>query len=251
MNISYGEAHELFGVGLSRSQKCGQHPAALLSDLPAVSTRHFSNQAMGVEQGEPTRHFGGVGAPLFGVLSWSEKEQTDVSVSEPLERPLPPVDRGQKLGIGALEGVQCSVATAIPAQGLADFGGLLGQRRGDTGGGQCAQVALIGGSRNLGPPVKVGYASSQRIPGHGGVGASLRGTVDFEVLRIVNRGFGAQDVEAVVELYRVVIDPVLQAHPFSTAAPIADHLSAKAAIKLLTQKAHDLLRAQIEHAVQD
>src|SRR3989475_11305048 len=79
MNISYGEAHELFGVGLSRSQQCGQHPAALLSDLPAVSTRHFSNQAMGVEQGEPTRHFGAVGEPLFGVLSWSEKEHTDVS----------------------------------------------------------------------------------------------------------------------------------------------------------------------------
>src|ERR1043165_8474460 len=207
--------------------------------------RHLGNEAMGVEQRKSTRHFCGLGASLFAVLSRPEKEQTDVSISEALDCPLPTVDRGQELGIGGLERVQGSVATAIPAQGLTDFGGLFGQGRGDTGGSQCAQITLIGGSRNLSPPVEIGHASSQRIPSHGGFGASLGSTVDLKVLRIVNRGFGAKDVEAVVELYRVIVDPVLQAHPFSTAAPIADHLSAKGAIKLLTQKAHHLLTSQI------
>jgi hypothetical protein len=67
----------------------------------------------------------------------------------------------------------------------------------------------------------------------------------------VNGRLRAQHLEAVVKLDRVLIDPVLEAHPFWTSAQVAHHLAVKAAIQPFAQKTHDLLAAQIEHPLED
>ncbi len=61
---------------------------------------------------------------------------------------------------------------------------------------------------------------------------------------------GSQHIEAVVKFDRVLIDPVLEAHPFTASSPVSHHLAAELPVELLAQKTHDLLAAQIEHPMQ-
>ena len=68
---------------------------------------------------------------------------------------------------------------------------------------------------------------------------------------MVNGRLRSQHVKTVVKLDRVLVDPVLEAHPFGAAPQIGRHFAAKPTLQLLAQKTHDLLAAQIEHSVQD
>ena len=85
----------------------------------------------------------------------------------------------------------------------------------------------------------------------GTVGAVFRRALDFPVFGVRHRGLRPQHVQIVVKLDRVVVDPVLEAHPFGTASQIRHHLAAKPPIELLAQKTHYLLTAQVEDPVQN
>src|SRR5439155_19897562 len=104
---------------------------------------------------------------------------------------------------------------------------------------------------NLSSTIKVGHAAAQRIPSHRSVGAGFRSAIDLEVFGLVDGRLWPQHIQAVVKLDRVLIDPVLEAHPFWTSSQVGHHFAAKLSIQLLAQKTHDLLAAQIEHPVED
>src|SRR5439155_24148693 len=150
-----------------------------------------------------------------------------------------------------LEGIERSRAAAVSTDGSADRDGFFGQWGRIVGRRQSGQVALIGRARDFHPAKEVGDASTQRIPGLARVGAGFRRAIDPQVFGMVDGRLWPQNVEAVVKLDRVMVDPVLETNSFGTAPQIRHDFSPKFALELLAQKTHDLLTAQIEHAVPD
>src|SRR6266487_2694646 len=120
---------------------------------------------------------------------------------------------------------------------------------------QGVQVAFRGSARDFGSPVQVGNPASHPPPSARPLGVAFPGTVDAQVIPVVQGRFGAQHTPDrgkgfVVKLHRVAVQGVLDADPFLTLPQIADHFAVKALRDLSTRRkasaqiAHHVLAAQ-------
>jgi hypothetical protein len=87
---------------------------------------------VGVQQGQPARDLGGLGAFLFLVLGLFKEQRSNVAVAKALDRLFTSIDGCQQLGIRPLKRVECAVPTLVPTHRLAHLGRLLRQGSNET-----------------------------------------------------------------------------------------------------------------------
>src|SRR2546426_616070 len=190
-----------------------------------MSTRDFCDQSMGVQERQTAADLGRLSASLQVRPGGAVEERAQVAVAKTFEGPFPSVDYLQQLGIRFLEGIERSRAAAVSTDGSADRDGFFGQWGRIVGRRQSGQVALIGRARDFRPAKEVGDASTQRIPGFPRVRAGFRRAIDPQVFGMVDGRLWPQNVEAVVKLDRVMVDPVLETNSFGTAPQIRNDFS--------------------------
>src|SRR2546425_4853137 len=159
-------------------------------ELIAMSTGDFSDQAVGSQQAQPVTHAGGA-PPSFlpGRSRLGEEDSLQVAVTEPVQGELPSVDRLQPRAI-LREGTPSPDAASVPLPTLSQTPDELFQRGVVVHFGQGIQVALRGSARDFGSPVQVGNPASQRPPSARPLGVTFQGTVDAQVVPMVQGGFG-------------------------------------------------------------
>src|SRR6266567_5233967 len=224
-------------------------------ELIAVSAGDFSDQGVGAQQAQPVTYPGGAPTSFLSSRSrMGEKKSLQIAVAEPVQGELPSAHRLQPRAILG-EGAQSPDATSVPVPTLPQTPDELFQRGVVVHFGQGIQVALRGSARDFGSPVQVGNPASHPPPSARPLGVTFPGTVDAQVIPVVQGRFGAQHTPDrgkgfVVKLHRVAVQGVLDADPFLTLPQIADHFAVKALRDLSTRRkasaqiAHHVLAAQ-------
>src|SRR6266700_4519208 len=221
-------------------------------ELIAMSAGDFSDQAVGAQQAQPVTYPGGAPTSFLSSRSrMGEKTSLQIAVAEPVQGELPSAHRLQPRTILG-EGTQSPDAVSVPVPTLPQTPDELFQRGVVVHFGQ---VALRGSARDFGSPVQVGNPTSHPPPSARPLGVTFPGTVDAQVIPVVQGRFGAQHTPDrgkgfVVKLHRVAVQGVLDADPFLTLPQIADHFAVKALRDLSTRRkasaqiAHHVLAAQ-------
>src|SRR6266566_534745 len=205
----------------------GNRLASRGGELVAMSSSNFSDQAVGAQQAQPVPYPGGAPTSFLSSRSrMGEEESLQIAVTEPVQGELPSAYRLQPRAI-LREGTQSPDATSVPVPTLPQTPDELFQRGVVVHFGQGIQVALRGSARDFSSPVQVGNPASHPPPSARPLGVTFPGTVDAQVIPVVQGRFGTQHTPDrrkgfVVKLHRVAVQGVLDADPFLTLPQIAD-----------------------------
>ena len=85
---------------------------------------------------------------------------------------------------------------------------------------QRPQVTVGRRSADFGPPMQIGHAAPQNTPGVLASRIAFRAPPDSKVLGLVDGGLRAQHAALIISFDRVLVEPVLDAHPVRTAPPV-------------------------------
>jgi hypothetical protein len=156
-----GQRDEFFSVGLTRGQQCGHNSPSFRSELITVATADSFDDSVRPQ----ARQSAGDSAALPTLLSRlglsGIKPRPDVTIAEPADHPLAPVDDFKQRCVRLRPRVKPAIAPPIaldwPAYRSCQLSGTLSAPH----AGQCLKVTTVNRFANLRPPVKVSYAPAQ------------------------------------------------------------------------------------------
>jgi hypothetical protein len=112
---------------------------------------------------------------------------------------------------------------------------------------QGAEVAVVGGARDLMVVVEVRHALIHGTPGHLPAPAPLDPAADLELARVIDNRLDAQDLaELIVHLQPVVLDPCPGPAVFLA---VGQHLAIEAGVQAAAQEGQDVLGGEVQRGV--
>src|SRR6202171_4155659 len=164
-------------------------------------------------------------------------ESLQIAIAHAVEGELAATDALDQLAVIRREGLERAYPPTMPVRGLAKSVQDFVKRGVLIDAGQRIQVAFGGFAGHFGTAVQVGNAPPERTPGQRTLGVAFLGPIHAKVLDRVERRLGTHQADQlgerlVVELDRVVVEAVFDAHSFLTLPQITDDLASESLRKL-------------------
>src|SRR3990172_6130841 len=172
-----------------------------------------------------------------------------ITIAKSVDGILTSVDRCHQLAIGVPHRVERSMPPLLAPYCPTHLGRFLRQGAVYLHCRQRRQMTIGRFAAHFGAPSKIGHAAPQHAPLLLTLWLILRSAPYPKVLRLVDRHLVAQHTPFVIKLQRILVEPVLDTHSFTSPPPIRHHRVVDAHSPRPPHVAHYLLGSHMHHCV--
>jgi len=224
---------------------------AFFRDHPPPRVPDFPDETVDMEPLEVPTGSAPEGRLLpFAALVRPVEDCDELPVGEALDDPRPLEDGPEQRAVAARRGIDRAVPPAFVFSSACRLADLFIGLAGIFDDRERFEVAPVGRMGHLGESIQVPDALVERKPPGHRLPVLLALAAHFEVVGMVDHGFHPQDETLlVVHFDPVAFCPVFDPATVPAVFEITDQLALEPAIKLLSQEAHHVLCAELEHGV--
>jgi len=218
---------------------------SFIRDHVSKRAGNFPNDSMGPKQAQTMGDPGRETPFRLPVLRTWKQRILKVSVSKSLDFEFSPANRFQEEGVFWGPGAQRPNALTLPMRRATNRLYDVSQETVHRNRSQGVQIPFIRSLKEFDSPMEVRNPFPHSLPGKRSPRIPFFGPVHFEIPRVVQGSFNAQDTAfLVIDLKRVRLEFVLQTDSFRAVAIVTDHLSLKVSVGFLAPKTKDIFAAK-------